>query len=338
VGKEGMAEKPVGSGPLCLDSWEKGQKMVFKPNPGYWGDDGPFVDEIDLSVVTEDNARVLQIQSGEVDIITGVPNPQVEALKSSEGLTVSVAPLYGLASIPMNQRTVPQFADKSIRQAMAYAIDRQAIVDSVLFGAGEVGMSPFDGSGVLYWTPKYGIAYDLDKAKELMASSSSPEGFATELTIQSGDSIAQQTAVILKDQLAQIGIDLTITPVDPGTWWENWSSGNFEMIYKLSTNDIIDPAENIPFDFWSKEEGGSDGAFTGYHNDELVKLSKEAEAELDTTKRAALYDEIQKIAMDDSAQLWLFHPSNIWATRDNINGFAVFPTGIYRLWQVSKEE
>ena len=338
VGNEVMAEKPLGSGPMCLESWEKGQRMVFTPNPGYWGDDGPYVDQIDLVVVTDDNARVLQIQSGEADIITDVPYNQTESLKGSEGVEVFVDTLYGNAAIPLNQVTVPEFADQNVRLAMAYAVNRQAIVDAVLFGNGKPAMSPFSGAGVLYWTDEFGIEYDIDKAKEYMAASSAPDGFATELIIQSGDSLAGQTAVILKDQLAQIGIELTITPVDPDTWWELWSGKNFEMIYKLATNDIIDPAENLPFDFWPAADGGTDGAFTGYYNEEIVALSKEAEAELDPAKRAELYSELQRIAMEESPFLWLFHPSNRWATRDNVDGFSIFPTGMYRLWQVSLTE
>jgi ABC-type transport system substrate-binding protein len=110
------------------------------------------------------------------------------------------------------------------------------------------------------------------------------------------------------------------------------------MLYKLGTNDVIDPAENIPFDFWSFEDGGSDAAFTGFYNAEIVRLSREAEAELDPAVRAELYSELQRIAMDEVPQLWLFHPSNRWAVGEGVEGFSVFNTGIYRLWEVSKTE
>lgn len=115
-----------------------------------------------------------------------------------------------------------------------------------------------------------------------------------------------------------------------------WSGGEFELLYKLGTNDVIDPAENIPFDFWSAEEGGADAAFSGYHNDEIVAISRAAEAELDAEKRAQHYYDLQRIAMEESPQLWLFHPSNRWATRDTVAGFAVFPTKLHRFWEVWK--
>ncbi len=336
VGAEGLATKPLGSGPYCLDRWEKGQLIVLKPNPGYWGNDKSKVDEVQLRVISDDNARVLQIQTGEVDIALDIPYAQVESLQSAPGTKVTVDTLYGTAAITLNQKTVPQFADKKVRQAMAYAIDREALVKTVLLGKGEVAKSPFYGPAVLYWTGKYEIKYDLQKAKQLMEESSAPDGFSADLLIKSGDSMGQQTAVILKDQLAKIKIDITITPVESGAWWDNWSGGTYQMLYKLGTNDVIDPAENIPFDFWSVEEGGSDAAFTFHRSDRIVELSQAAEGEFDNAKRAKLYDEVQQIAMDEVPQLWLFHPSNRWATRDNIEGFSVFPTGLHRFWLASK--
>ena len=338
VGVAALAEKPLGSGPFCMDRWDKGQLIVLKPNPGYWGDDASKVDEVHLIVVADDNARVLQLQSGEVDIALDIPYAQVEVLKASKGVEVTVDTLYGTAAIPLNQKTVPQFADKKIRQAMAHAINRQALVDAVLLGQGEVAKSPFYGPAILYWTGDFEIPFDLKIAKQLMAESTAPDGFTAELILPSGNTLAQQTAVILKDQLAQIKINVTISPVEEGTWWEMWSGGKFQMLYKLGTNDVIDPAENMPFDFWSIEEGGSDAAFTGFHNDRIVELSQMAEREFDSTKRGKLYEELQQIAMDEVPQLWLFHPSNRWATRDNIDGFSVFPTGLHRFWLASKTQ
>ncbi len=336
VGIEAMAEQPLGSGPFCLEQWDKGQLIVLKPNPGYWDPTQPYVDEVQMRVVQDDNARVLQIQTGEVDIAMDIPYAQVAALEPVEGLDVFIDTLYGTAAIVPNLRTVPALADVKVRQAMLRALDRQAMVDSMLFGRGEVAKSPFYGSGVLYWTGAYEVPYDLEAAKQLMAESAFPDGFAAELTITSGDSLASETAVIVKDQLAQIGVEITISPVESGTWWELWSGGEFELLYKLGTNDVIDPGENIPFDFWSVEEGGSDAAFSGYYNAQIVELSMAAEAELDATKRAEIYDELQKIAMEEVPQLWLFHPSNRWAVRDNVEGFAVFPTKLHRFWEAWK--
>ncbi len=336
VGDEGVANAPLGSGPFCLAGWNKGQDVTLTPNPGYWDPTQPYVDEVILRVVQDDNARLLQVRAGEVDIALAIPANLAAALEGVEGVTTSMETIYGTAAIVPNLRTVPALADLKVRQAMALAIDRQAMVDALLFGNGEPAMSPFYGSGILYWTDAYAISTDLDAAKALMAESGFPDGFAATLIIPSGDQLAQQTATILVDQMSQLGIEIAISPVEAGTWWDMWSGGTFELVYKLGTNDVIDPGENIPFDFWSKDEGGSDAAFSGYYNAEIVQISMAAEAELDPVARGALYDDLQRIAMSESPQFYLFHPTTIWATGDDVNGFAVFPTKLHRFWEVWK--
>ncbi|MEO1200789.1 MAG: hypothetical protein AAFX39_16470, partial [Pseudomonadota bacterium] len=123
-------------------------------------------------------------------------------------------------------------------------------------------------------------------------------------------------------------------PVEAGTWWQMWSSGEFEMVYKLGTNDVIDPAMNIPFDFWPRDIGGSDSAFSGYVNERIVEISIEAEGAQDPDQRRELYTELQQIAMEEVPQLYLFHPTTIYGTRDNVQNFAVFPTKLHRFWEV----
>lgn len=336
VGVAALSEKPLGSGPFCLDSWEKGQSAVLKPNPGYWNPAQPYVDEVELRVVPDDNARVLQLQAGEVDIDLSVPYSQMAVLKKTPGVVLGEDTLYGTAALVPNVSKVPALADVKVRQAIARALDRQAMVDSILFGEGEVAKSPFYGPGILYWTGDFEVKYDLDAARKLMSESTVPNGFGVELTIPSGDALASQTSVIVKDQLSKIGVDVTIAPVESGTWWELWSTGQFQLLYKLGTNDVIDPAENIPFDFWLKSEGGSDSAFTGYHNARIVELSQQAAAEQNVEKRTALYRELQKIAMDEMPQFYLYHPKNVWANRDDVHGFAIFPTKLHNFSQVWK--
>jgi peptide/nickel transport system substrate-binding protein len=336
VGIEALANQPMGSGAFCLDSWDKGQVAILTPNPGYWDSEKPYVDRVEMRVVQDDNARVLQLRSGEVDVALSIPFSQAASLENAPGLQTTMVTIFGTAAIVPNMRTVPAFADVKVRQAIAYAVDRQSMVDAMLFGNGEPAGSPFYGPGILFWTDDYAVGFDLDKAKALMAKSSVPDGFSVTLTIPSGDEMAAQTAVILNDQLGEIGIDVIISPVEAGTWWSLWSGGEFEMVYKLGTNDVLDPAMNIPFDFWPKDIGGSDSAFSGYKNERIIEISVAAEGELDPAKREVLYDELQRIAMEEMPQLYLFHPSVIYGVRDNVRGFAVFPTKGHRFWETWK--
>jgi peptide/nickel transport system substrate-binding protein len=338
VGIEEMGQKPLGSGAFCLDRWVKGQLAVLKRNPNYWDPDRPYVDEVELRVVQDENAAVLQLRSGQIDIATSVPHNQFKPLKSASGIVAEMVTIHATVSIVPNIRTVPAFQDVKIRQAMLLALDRQAMVDALLFGNGEPAQSPIYGPKVLFHTSDFGVSHDLDKAKKLMAESSAPQGFSVKLIIPSGDEMASQAAVIVNDQLARIGIKVQVQPTEAGTWWQLWSTGNFEMVYKLGSNLVIDPAMNLPFDFWSKDEGGRDAAFSGYRNAEIVRISKAAEAEPDQAKRAQAYRELQRIAMSEVPQLYLFHPSVVYATRDSVKGYAMFPTRLHRFWEVWKAQ
>lgn len=338
VGEEALAENPLGSGAFCVETWDKGQRVVLVPNPGYWDPEQPYVDRVEMRVVQDDNARVLQVRTGEVDIALAIPFSLAGALEGVDGVTMHEQTIYGTAAIVPNLEKVPALADVKVRQAISRAIDRDAMIEAVLFGNGQPAQSPFYGPGILFWTDEFGVEHDLEAAKALMAESEFPDGFSASLIIPSGDQLASQTATIFADQLSELGINIQITPVEAGTWWEMWSGSEFELVYKLGTNDVIDPAMNIPFDFWSKDEGGSDSAFSGYRNEEIVRVSQEAEAELDPARRASLYNDVQRIAMEEVPQFYLFHPTTIWATRDNVRGFAVFPTKAHRFWEAWKAQ
>ena len=336
VGVQEMGQRPLGSGPFCLERWDRGQLIVLRRNPHYWETERPYLDEIQMRVIADENAAVLQLRGGQIDIALSVPHNQYRALSGVPGITVSRVVLYASSSFVPNVRAFPPFRDVNVRRAMLMALDRQAMVDAVLFGNGQPVQSPFYGPGLLFHTADFAVPYDLEQARRLMAQSAFPQGFSFRLVVPSGDDMANQTAVIVSSQLAQIGIRVQIQPTEAGTILQLRASGQFDMFYKLGSNTVIDPAMNIPFDFWSREEGGSDSAFSGYRNEDIVRLSREAEGEQNVERRTALYRELQRIAMAEVPQLYLFHPSVVYAMRNTVRGFEIYPTRLYRFYEAWK--
>lgn len=336
VGLQEMAQKPLGSGAFCLDRWVKGQVAVLKRNPGYWDLNRPYLDEVEMRVVQDENAAVLQLRSGQIDIVLSVPHNQLASLRNAPGIDAKIVTLYASSSFVPNVRAFAPFQDVKVRLAMLHALDRQAMVDALLFGQGEPVQSPFYGPGLLFHTKDFAVNFDLDRAKKLLAESQHPQGFSFRLVVPSGDEMANQAAVIVKDQLSKLNINVQVQPTEAGTILQLRSSGQFDMFYKLGSNLVIDPAMNVPFDFWSREEGGSDAAFSGYRNAEIVTLTKAAEGEQDFAKRTAMYREMQRIAMSEAPQLYLFHPSVVYATSNKVKGFAIFPTRLHRFWETWK--
>lgn len=147
----------------------------------------------------------------------------VDVLSRYPGINGDVSSLWGLASIVLNQKNVPAFQDKNVRQAMSYAIDRKAMVDAILFSKSVPAQSVWYGNDLPCFTADFEHKFDLDKAKQLMAASKFPDGFKAALTVVAGDTVGMQTAIILKDQLSKIGIDVEITPIEQGSWFSSWS-------------------------------------------------------------------------------------------------------------------
>ena len=332
VGAQAFGDKPIGSGPFVVADWQKGNKAVLKRNPTYWDQPKPYLDEVDINVVADDNTRMLQAQSGQLDIATDVPFNQIDSLKQGPGLDVQISPVIGTYWIQFNQK-VAQFQDVNVRQAINWAVDKEAIIKTVLFGYAEPA---YGYLGKMLYSdvkdPPYG--YDLDKAKQLMAQSKFPSGFTTKLLTAAGDTIGQQVAVIVKSQLAQIGITVDIEQREAASAFQAQVNGDYEMVEYYMTSDIIDPAENTTYA--AAGDGGSNAVYTNYNNPKVNDLVRQSNTELDPAKREAEYLQLQQIVHDDAPMLFLFWQPARTAVRQNVHGFLVIPTANYRLWEVWK--
>ena len=320
---EEMANEPLGSGVFCMDEWKRGEVIRLVPNEYSWmtdeaGNQLPYVDEVLWYIVPDANSRTLMLEAGEVDVAIDPPYIQLESLDAIEGISAIAVPLMGEATIWTNMET--PFSDPKVRQAANYAIDKESMIDIVLQGYGQPAYS-FLYLG-MYNNEEYGFPFDLDKAKELMAESEYPDGFEAELLVKAGDTVMEETGVVLKDQLSKLGIDVTITPLESGTFFDRWFGSDFDMLYKLSTLDIYDSSENLSIDI-------RDAGFTGWENPELWEFAQVASAEPDEAKRAEMFDELQRRYMEAPPQLPLFYPMARWAQWDYVNGFQLMNTNLH---------
>ncbi|MCC6315422.1 MAG: ABC transporter substrate-binding protein [Thermomicrobiales bacterium] len=322
-------QHPIGSGPFMFDSWNKGVEIVLKKNPNYWVAGQPYLDEVHLQVLTDSNARMLQFQAGELDIATDVPFSQLDALRANPDAIVLQDAVARLDYYPM-LNTRPPFDDAKLRLAMNYAIDRDAIIQNVLFGAGQPATTYLP----LMWghdAEAPGYPHDLDKAKALIAESAAKDGFAAELLIDAGDPVRAQVAQLVAADLAQIGGQITITQLDPAALSDRRNSMDYQIAAQYYTSDIIDPDELTTVAVQS--DGGVDSVWTGYKNEEVDKLVIEARTTLDPDRRLALYSQIQRLVAEDAPSLYLFYPTGRTATQAVIQNFHILPTGNYRLWE-----
>ncbi len=328
-GKE-FANNPVGSGPFMLDNWQRGQAVVLKKNPNYWQKGKPYLDEVRYEQVPEDTTKILKLQAKEIEVTSEVPFSMLDQLKADTSLNVMVSPFAHLEMIGINTTKEP-FNDVKIRQAMNYAVNKDDLIKVVLNGNGEPASSYLPK--VMYLNDQLeGYKYNLDKAKELMAQSSKPNGFKTTMIIKNGNEISKQAAIIIKEQLKAIGIDVEIQQLETGTVYEMQQAMNYEMIMAAYSSDVIDPDELTMFGVVSN--GGANSCYTGYKNPKVDELAVKAQGELDENKRKEMYYDIQKTVSEDAPFVFLYFTPSTYVMQKEVQNFQVTPLGSYRLEEV----
>jgi peptide/nickel transport system substrate-binding protein len=326
---KGFAQHPIGSGPFALKKFAKGQFTHLVRNPHYWQKGKPYLNEVMMFYVPDDNTRILKLQAGEVDVATLIPYSQIQGV--DRGKThVQIEPLFRWDGIWLNHAKKP-LGDKKVRQALNYATDKKALVDRVLFGKAQVAnhMMPKHR----YWKSSIKpYPYDIGRAKKLIAASSVPKGFSANVVVPTGDTIVSQVAQVIKQSWAQIGVNVTIQNLDAGTAATNWVNGDFTIGTNwYVTSDVTAPDEPAGIEFDYGAPGGFHSAFANYKSAKASQLIHEAARSHDEKVRARLFGQLQQVVMDDAYGVALFFSPARTGMRNNVKNFRTLRTGWWRL-------
>ena len=324
---------PVLTGPFMWDEWKKGQSLKLVKNPNYWEKGKPYLDSVTWTVVPDANTRKLQLQGGQIDINDTPDWSSYSSLDSTPGIKTYAFPSTRIDYIALNTQREP-FADEHVRRAIAFATDRQALVDAVLFGHGEVANSLLSPGTPFYDKDAPGPTYDVEKAKAELAQSSKPNGFKTTLLISSGNANQASIAQIMQAQLKEVGITMEIQQLDATANKEARLASEFDMAISAWTMDIPDPDQWTTFAL--DPEGGSHSAFTYYDDADVIAINKQAQREGDPAKRAELYKQLQKETGDAAFLVYLFYSPYAYASTDKVKGFNVTPLGNYDSGEIYK--
>jgi peptide/nickel transport system substrate-binding protein len=321
--------KTRGTGAYMLNGWKKGDPVMLKENPNYWrGNTGP--ETIQIEYVPDDNSRILKLQGGEVDVIDFVPLSQLQSLGTQPTLKTQAFTIQQFAILAMHVEKKP-LDDVKIRQALNYALDKEAIIKSVYFGNATFMNSPIPPG--TYWDKTLtGYPFNLDKAKELMAASSSPSGFTLDYAIASGNTTQQQVATIAKDQWAKIGVTVNIQQLETSVHRTSYREGKLTIWPGGWTNDMNDPTQIVNYEM---RGGASPFAYwTRFNNPDINAKIDKADLEQDTGKRAAAYAELQKLYLDAAPMVFLVYPPATAGWQKAIEGFFIDGLSYYRFEDV----
>ena len=333
AGEEAFAEKPVASsGAFTVKEWRRGDRVILEKNPNFWQADRVKLDGVEWISVPDDNTRMLNVQAGELDTAIFVPFSRVEELKKDANLEVHIDTSTREDHLLINHEH-GALAKKEVRQALDMAIDKQAVVDTVTFGLGEVANSFVPKGGLYYYADNLKRPYDPEKAKAMLA-----EAGASDLTlnyvVRAGDEVVEQTAVLLQQQLAKAGVTVNITKVDPSQEWDMLVAGDYDVGVNYWTNDILDPDQKTTFVIG---HDSNNNYMTHYKNDTVKDLVAAARLELDPVKREAMYVDLQKMAKDDVHWIDLYYSPYINVSRKNISDFSQNPLGRFSLEDTDKK-
>ena len=318
-GKE-FGQHPVGTGPYVFESWTRGQQVVLKKNPGYnWAPahmkhQGPgYVDQIVYRFIPEHQTRLATLEKGEIDVIGRAPGPDITRLREDKRFTVYLNMFKGAPTMFLVNASKPPTNEVAVRQAMLYAINREAVVKAVTFGISTVAYGPLKPSIWPYWKGvEQMYRHDPAKARQLLDQAGWKPGPDA---IRTKDGVRLRTVVNVKDDpqaldmlqvmqanLKQVGMELEIRPMalaaseDLARKGEN---GMTFMDWRGTDPDIL------TLHYHSKNIGGWN---MGWFKDPTMdKLLDDAREEMNRAKRQKMYEDAQKYIMEQAATILLFN-------------------------------
>lgn len=313
------AKNSVATGPFILESFTPQSMVKLKANANYWGG-APKLTGIERKIVLDAKTARNLYDSGELDIITMEKGDYAQdkdnaAVKDQIKQFDRSATFY----IGMNQTQYAPFKDKRVRQAVAYAVDKDAIVESVLQGVNQKagGVLP---KGIPGYDEKItGMPHDPEKAKALLAEAGFPDGKGLPpltLTFREKQPDLAKTAEVVKEQLAAVGIPVDLNEMEWGAFLKKTDNREIPFFHMRWGADYLDPQNFLSVLLTSKAPENR----TGYNNPAYDKLCEQADGELDTKKRYALYNEAEKMVVDDAPWVPIYYQKDLELIKPYISG------------------
>lgn len=323
----------IGTGPFKFVSWQHDQQIVLARNPNYWRKDEngvqyPYLDGVVLRPIRDENTRLVNLQTGDLDYIEAPPPKDIKALQSNSDITYKQIPGFGLDLIALETEKEP-FNDKRVREAFAYAIDRQQIVDNAYFGLRVAGDTEIPGTVAGAVSGPY-LKQDIAKAKELLQQAGK-QSVSFSLQFPGSSPVYTQEAELIKDQVQDAGFDVQLQPVDFAALVGNATKGNYQAA-ALGYNGSPD-ADSFSYGLLK-----SDGGFNipHYKNPALDELLVKAQQTIDPQDRIALYKQIMAVAADEEPFVVNNYGVFQQATRKSVQNFPLGPalwTQLYKVWK-----
>ena len=317
---EDPAGNPIGTGPFKYVSYTPGQNMELEKYDGYWQEGVPSLDSVEFKFIADVDTAFVELQAGTIDILKYLTAAQAETLGDDYNIVQGSMNL--VHAMYLNSAYEP-LSKTEVRQALCYAVDRDAI-NNFIFG----GKSHIIGSHMIpamskYYEPEAETvySYDPEKAKELLADAGYADGFDLEITVPSSYSQHVDSAQIIADELSQVGINVTLNQVEWSTWLQDvYKGGNFQATV-IGFDGTLAPSD------WLKKYVTDDAKnFMHYSNTEYDDVFNTAYTTVDDDVKVENYKKAQMILAEDAAAVYIEDPANLVAVSKKFGGYTFYPT------------
>ena len=352
ITKSPLARHPIGTGPYKFKEWVTGQKIALVSNPDYF-EGRPYLDGRVTRIIPDSATMFLELRAQNLGMMGLTPLQYTR--QTENNLFKSHFNKYRYLSfaytyLGYNLKN-PLFADKRIRQAISYAINKDEIINGVLLKLGKPAHGPYK-PGTWAYNDKVKIYnYDPQKARELLREAGwikvNPAGilekegkpFVFEIVTNQGNETRQKCAEIIQRQLQEVGIDVKIRILE-------WSSFVTDFINKRRFDAVIMgwtiPLDPDAYDVWhSSKTAPEELNFVSYKNPEVDEMLEKGRSTFDQKERKKYYDRFQEILADDQPYTFLFVPEALVIVNKRFRGIEPAPLGLehnYIKWYVPKDE
>ena len=327
---------PVGTGPFKFVAWDRGQRVVLEKNAGYWKHPVK-IDRVIYRPIVEGQARLTELLTGALDLIVDTPPDFVPQLESNPKVMVLKQVGVHVWYLGINNQKKP-FDDKRVRQALNYAVNKEALVRDVLKGTGSFSRGPvlpntWGADAALKAYP-----YDPERAKKLLAEAGYPSGFSTTLWVPesgSGMQLPVAMSTVIQSNLKAVGVNVALQTMEWGAYLAKLRTKEQDL-FALSWMAGNEDPDLVMYPLLHSSQWTPNGPNRAlYKNEKYDELLHQARLTTDQKKRAELYREAQRILVDDAPWVFVDHEIQTAAHAKRVQGFKLHPSFDLRVETIS---
>lgn len=333
MGREKFERSPVGAGPFEFKEWKEGSEVVVTRFEKYWQPGLPYLDRIEFKVVRDPFVRQNLLRTGGLDVIYAPQFKDLDELRRVPGVAVHSVPGQAFDFVAFNPKD-PVVGNRLVRQAVAHAINRNAIVSDVYHGHAVPTNIPTP-KGFVGYTNKVWYPYggDVGRARQLLADAGYPNGVSVPIIVNDKLQLRRELEII-SGQLARVGIKVEIQGLDWGTFNARFFGPDAtKKNFRGALRDIAivspDPDSTV---YWFHRKGTA--GWLGLESPGIDRILDEARAEPSTDKRDQLYRQVFDHIIPEATYIYTVHANYVSASRANVRNWEQLPATLIRYAQV----